>query len=587
MLRSVRGLWLHETTIESMRFLLFITFSMVAGFAQSAEPSRLLAPPDTSSPRTTLQTFNDSINDVYRIAREEGRSLRSAYQRGANVERMLRCLDLSEIPPVQKRSFGTEAAVCLKEVLDRHESLLEKDIPDAAAMQKLSEAGEPLRWRFPHTEITIARIKDGPREGEYLFTPYTVNRASDFYERVKHLPYKADASKGLYNWYRSQPGWMIPGSLIRSLPAWTRSIIGGQTVWQWIGLVLALLLGIVAMLVLYRIAFRLDRHLRQEQSILLYCLSILFPISAAFVPLALDYFISHQLYIVGSVHSVLTFSLDLVFLGAVIFVISGSASRLAELIIASPRINPVGVDAQFIRLVLRVLSIVAAVIVVLEGGQHIGIPLTTLLAGAGVGGLALALAAQDTLKNVFGSLMIMLDKPFRVGERVIVKGYDGVVEEIGLRSTKLRLLTGNAASIPNEEMARSDIENVGRRPHIRRTATIGMPSDTPTAKVKRALEIVRTAIDNHEGMQEEFPPRVFLRDLNESSIGIFMIYWYHPPKYWDYLAFTEKVNLQIMEQLEAEDIPFAAPALTVHTPDHQSPELDAGMSTKNDESEGD
>jgi MscS family membrane protein len=114
-------------------------------------------------------------------------------------------------------------------------------------------------------------------------------------------------------------------------------------------------------------------------------------------------------------------------------------------------------------------------------------------------------------------------------------------------------------------LARTDIENIGRRPHIRRTATIEMPADTPVAKVKRALEIIRAAVDNHEGMEEDFPPRVFLRDMNESSIGIVMIYWYHPANYRDYLALSEQVNLQIMERLETEDIPFARPALTVHT----------------------
>ncbi len=109
-------------------------------------------------------------------------------------------------------------------------------------------------------------------------------------------------------------------------------------------------------------------------------------------------------------------------------------------------------------------------------------------------------------------------------------------------------------------------------------ATIEMPSDTPVAKVKRALQIIRAAVDNHEGMEEGFPPRVFLRDMNESSIGILMIYWYHPASYWDYLAFSEKVNLQIMERLETEDIRFAAPALTVHTVEHQRPGLSAGTS---------
>jgi len=200
----------------------------------------------------------------------------------------------------------------------------------------------------------------------------------------------------------------------------------------------------------------------------------------------------------------------------------------------------------------------------LEGGQQFGIPLTTLLASAGVGGLAVALAAQDTLKNVFGSIMITLDKPYQVGERIATKGYDGFVEEIGLRSTKIRLLTGHQVSVPNEDMARSDIENIGRRPHVRRTATIQMPSYTPVAKVNRALEIVRDALKDHEGMKPEFPPRVFLRDVNDASIGILVIYWYHPPNYWDYLAFSEQINLQIMEQFEAEQIPFARPGLVIH-----------------------
>ena len=147
-------------------------------------------------------------------------------------------------------------------------------------------------------------------------------------------------------------------------------------------------------------------------------------------------------------------------------------------------------------------------------------------------------------------------------------------------SVTIRLLTGHQAHIPNDELARTDIENVGRRPHIRRSATIEMPSDTPVAKVKRAVQFIRAILDNHEGMAADFPPRVFLRDLNESSIGIVMFYWYHPADYWGYLALSEKVNFEIMEQLEKEGISFAAPALTVHTAAPRQAELHAGTSGK-------
>jgi len=284
------------------------------------------------------------------------------------------------------------------------------------------------------------------------------------------------------------------------------------------------------------------------------------------VPLATRYFVVEQLQIYGYLVVTISFGLHLVFLFALMILVISVGNRLAELIIATPWVQPVGLDAQLVRLVCRVLGIVGAAVVLLEGGQQLGIPLTTLLAGAGVSGLALALAAQDSLKNILGSMMIMLDKPCRVGERIVAKGYDGVVEDIGLRSTKIRLLDGHLVSIPNEAMARSDIENIGRRPHIRRAMTIELPSDTPPAKIKRALEILREILKDHEGMKADYPPRVYLRDVNEGSIGIFVVYWYHPPEYWDFLAYSERVSLQMSEQFEVEGIAFAAPALTVHMP---------------------
>ena len=101
-----------------------------------------------------------------------------------------------------------------------------------------------------------------------------------------------------------------------------------------------------------------------------------------------------------------------------------------------------------IRIVTKLAGLAGILVILLEGGQFLGIPITTLLAGAGVGGLAVALAAQDTVKALFGTITLMADKPFRVGERIVFQNYDGVVEEIGLRSTRIRLLTGHQATIP-------------------------------------------------------------------------------------------------------------------------------------------
>jgi MscS family membrane protein len=348
-----------------------------------------------------------------------------------------------------------------------------------------------------------------------------------------------------------------------------------------------LVVGLLAMLLAYRVGRRLTR-LGHEARVFRYSLTLLFPIAAMLVPLLVERFVTEQLSITGTTLAVVRFAANLVFLLALLVVLVGAGNRIAEIVIASPRIHPKGIDAQFIRLISRVLSLAAVVIVFLEGGQYLGIPLTTLLAGAGVGGLAFALAAQDTLKNLFGSMMIILDKPYRVGERIVAKGYDGVVEEIGLRSTKMRLLTGHQTAIPNEDMARSDIENIGRRPHIRRIADIAIPLDTPVEKVEQAVQIVRDVLKDHEGMQPDYPPRVFFTEFNRDSLNLRIIYWYHPPNYWDYLAFSEKVNMRIMQEFEAASLQFALPTTsTLLAQDEQrSPELKVAAGEPRQQSAG-
>jgi MscS family membrane protein len=245
-------------------------------------------------------------------------------------------------------------------------------------------------------------------------------------------------------------------------------------------------------------------------------------------------------------------------------VVAWFATRMVDLVVdwISERLTRSGQEAAPVLLsplktALKVVIIIAAALVWLD---NVGFSVATLLAGLGVGGLAVALACQDTLKNLIGSIMIILDRPYRVGQRILVKGHDGVVEEIGLRFTRLRLLTGHQTTIPNDEMARTDIENIGRRPHIRRFTNIALPYDTPLEKVEKAVEIVERILDNHEGMDPEFPPRVYFNEFNRDSLNIMMLYWYHPADYWAFLALNQRVNKEIMEGFEEEGIKFALPS---------------------------
>lgn len=215
--------------------------------------------------------------------------------------------------------------------------------------------------------------------------------------------------------------------------------------------------------------------------------------------------------------------------------------------------------------------------------DNIGIHVGTLMASLGIGGLAIALASQDMLKNLLGSIMILMDKPYEIGQRIVAKGHDGVVEEIGLRSTRVRLLSGHQVIIPNDDMASTDIENIDRRPHIRRRFDLSIALDTPTSKIEQAINIIKECLDNHECMDTDYPPRVYFDKVNRDSINIQVTLWYQSTDFWVFQAFNEKLNLQIISEFEAEGIKLALPSFNVsgktETQDKQN--LDPYSATQN------
>ncbi len=222
-----------------------------------------------------------------------------------------------------------------------------------------------------------------------------------------------------------------------------------------------------------------------------------------------------------------------------------------------------------IRKALRLFVVVVGVLFVVDSVFQWDIG--AWLAGLGIAGLAVSLAAQDSLKNLFGSLTIILDQPFAVGERIVYAGYDGVIEEVGFRSVKMRTLTGHQVTIPNSTIVNSPVENISRRPSIRRILDIGLTYDTPPEKIQQVVQRLREILEEPEFReplhfkvgQDEFAPRVYFTDFNADNLNVRVIYWYHPPSYWDYLEHGQRLNLRIMQELEALGVEFAFPTQTL------------------------
>lgn len=533
-----------------------------------AQTNSLVSAADTSSPRATLKHFVDACNELYQLIQKEKFLDPDNARHNAIQKRILDCIAIDELPAFERMERAGEVAVCIKEILDRHDLPPWTEIPDIAMIEEVGGFEKFSHWRIPGTRITIARIEEGRQKHEYLFSAGTVHRAVEYFHDVKTRPYRTGGpvtSPGLFKWYVSAPRKEAVAQIIQRLPDRLRfGRTFGIANWKWLGLVIATLVAIALMTIVYRWYFITSKRTRGTK-ILRYCATIIFPLLALMIPIFFEGFSTSYLAIRGTPLYVVGFFSNAIATLACVVVIFGISNRVAETVIASPRINPQGLNAQLIRIGAKLTSLALAVIILLVGGQYLGIPVGTLLASAGIGGVALALGAQDTLKTLFGTMMLMADKPFRVGERIVFKNYDGTVEDIGLRSTRLRLLSGHQVTIPNDELARSDIENIGRRQFIRRTADFSFPLDTPAEKLEAAVGILKEQIDNHEGIHISFPPRVFFVDFLPTAFTVRVIYWYHPPDYWSYLAFSEKFNLAVFHAFEREGIKFALPQRITHT----------------------
>lgn len=178
-----------------------------------------------------------------------------------------------------------------------------------------------------------------------------------------------------------------------------------------------------------------------------------------------------------------------------------------------------------------------------------------LLAGAVVG---LAFASQDTIKNVFGAVMLIVDQPFTLGDVINIGSHEGKVESLGLRSTTIMMLDGQRLAIPNGDLATRPIVNLSRRDFIRSQDLVHLEANTPAEKVKEAAEIIRGLLAGHEGAQPSHPPLVHVVDYGEWAVNIRLMYWYYPAQAVKQLEFNQQLLLRISEKLQQADIRVAS-----------------------------
>lgn len=201
------------------------------------------------------------------------------------------------------------------------------------------------------------------------------------------------------------------------------------------------------------------------------------------------------------------------------------------------------------------------IIAIVVGLNNAGYNVGALLAGLGIGGLAVAMAAKDSLSNIFGGFTIFTDKPFKLGDRVKVTGVDGFVREIGLRSTRIETLEGRIITVPNSKFTESTIENVSAEPNRKVVLNLGVTYDTTPVKIKKAMEILKKVADDHASTEEKV--LISFTEFNDFALNILFIYYIKKGE--DVLNTKTEVNLEILSLFNKEKIEFAFPTQTIIT----------------------
>jgi len=217
-------------------------------------------------------------------------------------------------------------------------------------------------------------------------------------------------------------------------------------------------------------------------------------------------------------------------------------------------------DNQVLPIMRKGIRAVIWIIGIIIGMDNLGIDITAMIAGLGIGGLALALAAQDMVKNIFGGIMIFLDKPFKIGERIQIDGFDGTVEEVGLRSTRVRTLEGRLLIINNSTFSDNTVVNVSAE-HTRKVVlNLGMTYDTTPEKMQRSMDILKEIVIAHPAIETE-DASIGFNAYGDFALGILFVY--RIKKEGDILQTQTEINLEILNRFNAEGLEFAFPTQTI------------------------
>jgi MscS family membrane protein len=550
----------------ALQLLLAVCGPMTAAHAQGPADNPL-APPDISSPAATLETFMTEMEAAIR-----------AYNRGdveamqLHAERVFQTFAI-ELPPTQAGFLqGSETALYLFEVLIRVELPEAEAMPGGDQAAAAAEANEtttlPASWRVPGTEIRIERQLDEAEELiGYRFAEETMARVDEFYRRAQALPVRPDYRQfaGIAERFAVRPGLSAPAfvvATVNALPVEALDVVAGEPIWKWVTLFLGLVAASLIFLGGYRLAMLLEggsegapKHAAWARPLMLLSLIV----AVAFM----QYVVIDVIRLTGVQLAVVSGMLAVIGHVTTIWLVFQLAIRVTHALIGFRGITMQSLDAQLLLLIAKVVAVLLSLFVLIRLADSLAIPIAPMLAGLGVGGLAVALAIRPTLENAVAGFVLFADKPVKVGEFCAFGDKLGTVEAVGLRSVQVRGLDRTLITIPNAQFCDLQITNFSRRDSNLFQTTLGLRYETSADQLRLVLVRLRELLIRHPMVSMD-PARVRFAGYGDFALNVEIFAFVHTRDWGEFLAVQEDLNLRIKDIVEGAGSGFAFPSQTLY-----------------------
>ena len=355
--------------------------------------------------------------------------------------------------------------------------------------------------------------------------------------------------------------------LLNLIPKFAQKQILGLALWQYLGLLIILLGGILVYWVINRFITPLisrisHQYIFQSSKSAKLVKQISRFISVLIVLRLIKTFLpTLQLPIDAS-----AFAMSVIKILSIVLIV-GIAFRVVEMVVLyAERVTKKTeskLDEQLLPIVTRGIQFLILTGGVIQVFRILNIDITTLIAGLSIGGLAIALAAQDTVKNLFGSVTIFFDKPFQIGDWINFSGVDGTVEEVGFRSTRVRTFANSLVYVPNGKLADMTINNFGLRRYRRFSTKIGLTYNTPPDKIELFIEGLRALVENHPKIKKD-NFEVHLNEMSDSSINILFYTFFDVANWSEELKTRHQILINIIKFAEKIGVQFAFPSTSIY-----------------------